>query len=46
MNREKEEFYRILGEKSERKRLLGGSRHRWEENIKMALSVIGWCGMD
>jgi hypothetical protein len=28
------------------KRPLGGPRLRWEDNIKMDLREIGWCGMD
>jgi hypothetical protein len=30
----------------ERKRPLGRSGHRWEDNIKMDLREIGWGGMD
>jgi hypothetical protein len=37
---------RILVGKPERKRPLGRLRRRWEENIKMNLREIGWCGMD
>jgi hypothetical protein len=40
---EKRNAYRIFGGKPERKRL---PRHRWEDNIKMDLRVIGWDGMD
>jgi hypothetical protein len=32
----------ILLEKSERKRPLGGHRHRWEDHIKMDVREIGW----
>jgi hypothetical protein len=32
--------------KSEGKRPLGRSRHRWEDNIKMDLRGIGWGGVD
>jgi hypothetical protein len=28
------------------KRPLGRLRHRWEDNIKMDLRVIGWCVLD
>jgi hypothetical protein len=43
---EKENAYRILVGKPERKRPLGRSRHRWVDNIKMCLREIGWDGMD
>jgi hypothetical protein len=33
-------------EKRKEKRLLGRPRHRWVDNIKMALREIGWGGMD
>jgi hypothetical protein len=33
-------------EEPEGKRLLGRSRHRWVDNIKMDLRDIGWSGMD
>jgi hypothetical protein len=36
---------RVLVEKTEGKRLLGGSRRRWEDNIEMALRVVGCGGM-
>jgi hypothetical protein len=32
--------------KQEGKRPLGRPRHWWEDNIKMDLRDIGWCGMD
>jgi hypothetical protein len=32
--------------KPERKRLLGRHRRRWENNIKMDLTEIRWCGTD
>jgi hypothetical protein len=38
--------YRILVRKPEGKRPLGGSRHRWVDNIKMDLREIEWSGMD
>jgi hypothetical protein len=38
--------YRILVGKPEGKRPPGGSRRRWEDNIKMALRDIGWDNMD
>jgi hypothetical protein len=37
---------RILVEKSERKRLLGRPRFRWEDNIRMDFREIGSCGLD
>jgi len=36
--------YRVLVGKPERKRPLGRSRHRWEDNIKMDLQEMG-CGV-
>ena len=39
-------MYRVSGEKPERKRPLGRHRHRWKENIKMALQEVGRGGMD
>jgi hypothetical protein len=39
--------YRILVGKSEGKRPLGRTRHRWEDTIKMYLREIGLgCGFD
>jgi hypothetical protein len=35
--------YRVLVGKPDGKRPLGGSRHRWEDNIKMDLQEVG-CG--
>jgi hypothetical protein len=32
--------------KPDGKRLFGGRRRRWEDNIKMDLREIGWGGMD
>jgi hypothetical protein len=37
--------YRILAGKPEGKRPLGRSRRRWEDNTKMYLTDIEWCGM-
>jgi hypothetical protein len=34
--------YRVLVGKPEGKRLLGSSRRRWEDGIKMDLREIGW----
>jgi len=39
---ERRGVYRVLVEKAERKRPLGRSRHRWEDNIKMDLQEVGW----
>jgi hypothetical protein len=33
--------YRVLGERTKGKRLLGRPRRRWEDNIKMDLGEIG-----
>ena len=38
--------HRVLVGKPEGKRPLGRPRHRWEENIKMALQEVGCRGMD
>jgi hypothetical protein len=38
--------YRILVGNPEGKRPLGRSRRRWEDNIKVDLREIGWCGID
>ena len=36
------EVYKVLVGKPEGKRLLGRSRRRWEDNIKMDLQEVGW----
>jgi len=38
--------YRVLVGKPERKRPLGRSRSRWEDNIKIDLQEVGWESMD
>jgi hypothetical protein len=38
--------YRILVGKLVSNRPLGRPQRKWVDNIKMALRVIGWCGMD
>jgi hypothetical protein len=38
--------YKIVVEKPERKWLLGSSWYRWEDNIKMDFSEIGWEDID
>jgi hypothetical protein len=43
---EKSNAYRILAANPERKRPLGRSRRRWEDNIRMDPREIGWGGMD
>jgi hypothetical protein len=43
---EKQNAYRILVGKPERKRPLGGPRHRWVDNIKIDIREIGWDGVD
>jgi hypothetical protein len=43
---EKRNAYRILMGKPEGKRPLGKPRHSWVDNIKMALRMIGWDGVD
>ena len=37
---------RVLVGKPEGKKLLGRTRHRWEDNIKMVLQEVGCGGMD
>jgi hypothetical protein len=46
MNGEKRNAYGILVGKPEGKRPLGRPRHRFVDNIKMDIRVIGWSGMD
>jgi hypothetical protein len=43
---EKRNAYRIFMGKPEGNRPLGRPRRRWEDNIRMDLSKIGWGGMD
>jgi len=43
---ERRGVYRVLVGKPERKRPLGRSRRRWEDNIKMDLQEVGCGGMD
>ena len=43
---EKKGIYMVLMGKPEGKRLLGRSRRRRDENIKMNLQEVGWRGMD
>jgi hypothetical protein len=43
---ERRGVYRILVGKPEGKRRLGRSRHRWENNIKMALPEVRCADMD
>jgi hypothetical protein len=38
--------YRILVGKPEARGALGKPRHRWEDNIKMDLSEVGWRSVD
>jgi hypothetical protein len=42
MHVEKRNAYKILLGKLERRRPLGRSRRRWEDNIKMDLGEIRW----
>ena len=43
---ERRGVYRVLVGKCEGKRPLGRPKHRWEDNIKMALQEVGCGGMD
>jgi hypothetical protein len=45
-NGEEKNAYRILVGNPEGKRLLGRSRHRWMDNIKIDVREIGWGDMD
>jgi hypothetical protein len=38
--------HRILVGRPEGKRTLGRPKHRWEDNIKMALQEVEWGGVD
>jgi hypothetical protein len=38
--------YTVLVGRPERKRQVGRTRRRWEDNIKMDLQEVGWGGMD
>jgi hypothetical protein len=42
----RDEKYRILVGKPEQKRPHGGSRHRWEDDIRMDLSETEWEDVD
>jgi hypothetical protein len=43
---EKRNPYRVLVRRPEGERPLESPRYRWEDNIKMNLTEIGWGGMD
>jgi hypothetical protein len=43
---ERRGLYGVFVRKPEGKRLLGRSRRRWEDNIKMDLQEVGWRGME
>jgi hypothetical protein len=43
---DKMNVYTILVAKTEGKIALGILRHRWDFNIKIDLSVMGWGGID
>jgi hypothetical protein len=38
--------YKMLVRKCEGKRMLGGPRCRWEDNIRMDIRDTGWEGVD
>jgi hypothetical protein len=46
MHGEKMNAYRVLVRKTEGKRPLQRSRHRWKANTKLDLREIRWGGMD
>jgi hypothetical protein len=43
---EKWNAYRLFSRKPEGKRLLGRTRHRWVDNIRMDLGEVGWGDVD
>jgi hypothetical protein len=43
---ERRGVYRVLVEKPEGKRQLGGPRRRWDDSIKMDLEEVGCGGID
>jgi hypothetical protein len=43
---ERRGVYGVFVRKPEKKRLLGRSKHRWEDNIKMDLQEVEWEGID
>jgi hypothetical protein len=43
---EKINMYRLLVGKPEGKRLLGGTRHRWVDNIRVDIGEVGWDDVD
>jgi hypothetical protein len=43
---EKKNEHGVLMEKPEGKGLIGRSEHRWEDNMRMDLTEMGWGGMD
>jgi hypothetical protein len=43
---ERKGVYRALVGKPERRRPLGRSRRRWDDNIKMDLRQVGWGSID
>jgi hypothetical protein len=43
---DKRNAYRLLVGKPEGKRLLGRSRRRWVDNIRMDLGEVGWSELD
>jgi len=43
---EERHIYRVLVGKPERRRPLGRSRYRWEDNVKMDFQEVGCGGMD
>jgi hypothetical protein len=46
MEGERRVVYRVMLGKPEGKRPVGGSRRRWEDNIKICLMGSGWEGVD
>jgi hypothetical protein len=43
---DKRRTYRVLVRRPEKKRPLGRTRHRWEDNIEMDHQGVGWGGVD
>jgi hypothetical protein len=43
---ERRDAYKILVGRPEERKPVGRPRHRWEDNTKMDLQVVGWWSME